>query len=154
LSALSRRLGPSVYFLGRGGPLTGNAAAVVMTSALVLLGVLAVFRRGGRRTSRWAAVVTTLAVALLGPFLLRDLARGIHTPLRGVDASLWLVWEVPLFLAAVSVLLSGAAAGATVLGPRRGAPPWLAPLIAIAAAGIGPVVWQAPGRGALGECPF
>ena len=117
-----------------------------MTSAVVLLGVLAVFRRGGRRTSRWAAVVTTLAVAGLGPFLLRDLSRGVHTPLRGVDASLWLVWEVPLFLAAVSVLLSGAAAGATVLGPRRGAPPWLAPLIAVAAAVLAPVVWEAPGR--------
>ena len=70
----------------------------------------------------------------------------MQTPLRGVDASLWLVWEVPLFLAAVSVLLSGAAAGAIVLGPRRGAPPWLAPLIAVAAAVLAPVVWEAPGR--------
>ena len=142
----SRLFDPAVYFMARGGPLTGNAAALAMTSAVVLLGVLAVFRRGGRRTSRWAAVVTTLAVAGLGPFLLRDLSRGVHTPLRGVDASLWLVWEVPLFLAAVSVLLSGAAAGAIVLGPRRGAPPWLAPLIAVAAAVLAPVVWEAPGR--------
>ena len=145
-SNLGRLFDPAVYFMSRGGPLTGNAAALAMTSAVVLLGVLAVFRRGRRRTSRWAAVVTTLAVALLGPFLLRDLSRGVQTPLRGVDASLWLIWEVPLFLAAVSVLLSGAAAGAIVLGPRRGAPPWLAPLIATAAAVLAPVVWQAPGR--------
>jgi signal transduction histidine kinase len=145
-SNLSRLFDPSVYFMARGGPLTGNAAALALTGAIVLLGVLAVFRRRGRRMSRWAAVVTTLAVAGLGPFLLRDLARGVHTPLRGVDTSLWLVWEVPLFLAAVSVLLSGAAAGAIVLGPRRGAPPWLAPLIAIVAAVLGPVVWAAPGR--------
>jgi two-component system, NtrC family, nitrogen regulation sensor histidine kinase NtrY len=144
-SNLGRLFDPSVYFMPRGGPLTGNAAALAMTSAVVLLGVLAVFRRGGRRTSRWAAAVTTLAVAVLGPFLLRDLSRGVQTPLRGVDTSLWLVWEVPLFLAAVSVLLAGAAAGAIVLGPRRGAPPWLAPLIAVAAAVLAPVVWQAPG---------
>jgi len=142
----SRLFDPSVYFMARGGPLTSNAAALATTSAVVLLGVLAVFRRGGRRTSRWAAVATTLAVAGLGPFLLRDLARGVQTPLRGVDSPLWLIWEVPLFLAAVSVLLSGAAAGAIVLGPRRGAPPWLAPLIATAAAIIAPVVWDAPGR--------
>jgi signal transduction histidine kinase len=145
-SNLGRLFDPSVYFMARGGPLTGNAAALATTSAIVLLGVLAVFRRGGRRTSRWAAIVTTVAVAGLGPFLLRDLSRGVQTPLRGVDASLWLVWEVPLFLAAVSVLLSGAAAGAIVLGPRRGAPPWVAPLIAAAAAVIAPIVWQAPGR--------
>ncbi|HEV8447432.1 MAG TPA: ATP-binding protein [Gemmatimonadaceae bacterium] len=145
-SNLSRLFDPSVYFMARGGPLTGNAAALAMTGAIVLLGVLAVFRRRGRRMSRWAAVVTTLAVAVLGPFLLRDLARGVHTPLRGVDTSLWLVWQVPLFLAAVSVLLSGAAAGAIVLGPRRGAPPWVAPTAAIVAAVLGPVVWEAPGR--------
>ena len=145
-SNLGRLFDPSVYFMARGGPLTGNAAALGLTSAVVLLGVLAVFRRGKRRTSRWAGAVTTVAVAGLGPFLLRDLARGVQTPLRGVDATLWLVWEVPLFLAAVSVLLSGAAAGAIVLGPRRGAPPWLAPLLAAAAAAIGPIVWEAPGR--------
>ncbi len=145
-SNLGRLFDPAVYFMPRGGPLTGNAAALAMTGAVVLLGVLAVFRRGGRRTSRWAAIVTTLAVAGLGPFLLRDLSRGVQAPLRGVDASLWLIWEVPLFLAAVSVLLSGAAAGAIVLGPRRGAPPWVAPLIATAAAVLAPVVWEAPGR--------
>ncbi len=145
-SNLGRLFDPAVYFMARGGPLTGNAAALAMTSAAVLLGVLAVFRRGGRRTSRWAAAVTTLAVAGLGPFLLRDLSRGVQAPLRGVDAALWLIWEVPLFLAAVSVLLSGAAAGAIVLGPRRGAPPWVAPLIATAAAVLAPVVWEAPGR--------
>jgi hypothetical protein len=57
-SNLGRLFDPSVYFMARGGPLTGNAAALATTSAIVLLGVLAVFRRGGRRTSRWAAIIT------------------------------------------------------------------------------------------------
>ena len=61
---------------------------------------------------------TVLLVAGLGPFLLRDLARGVQIPPHGVDASLWLIWEIPLFLAAVSVLLTGAAG-------RRG-DPWTA----------------------------
>jgi signal transduction histidine kinase len=85
-------------------------------------------------------------VAGVGPFLLRELARGVQVPTHGVDAWLWLIWEIPLFLAAVTVLLAGAAAGSTVLGPRRGVSPWVAPVIATVAAVIAPTVWQAPGR--------
>jgi signal transduction histidine kinase len=108
--------------------------------------VLAVFRRRATRVPRWATVLTVVVVAGLGPFLLRELARGVQIPAHGVDASLWLIWQVPLFLAAVSVLLAGAAAGAAVLGPRRGLAPWVAPLAAAIAAVLAPVVWDAPGR--------
>jgi hypothetical protein len=93
----------------------------------VLLGVLAVFRRQQHRLSRIGAIITILLVVGLGPFLLRELARGVQIPQHGVDAALWLIWEIPLFLAAVSVLLAGAAAGGTTLGPRRGMAPWVAP---------------------------
>ncbi|MGH7618736.1 MAG: hypothetical protein ACREPM_16060, partial [Gemmatimonadaceae bacterium] len=145
-SNLTRLFDPAYYFTPRGGPLTGNAGALFTTSVLVLLGILAVFRRQMRRASRWAAVTTVVLVAGLGPFLLRELARGIQTPLHGVGARLWFIWEVPLFLAAVSVLLAGAAAGATILGPRRGFPAWVAPVVAAVAATLGPIEWEAPGR--------
>ena len=145
-SNLTRLFDPSVYFTPRGGPLTGNAGALATTSALALLGVLAVFRRQAHRTSRWGALATVVLVAGLGPFLLRELARGVQVPLHGVDATLWLIWEVPLFLAAVSVLLAGTGAGAALLGPRRGLPPWVAPFAATVAAVLAPVVWEAPGR--------
>jgi len=145
-SNLTRLFDPSVYFTLKGGPLTGNAGALATTGAIVLLGVLAVFRRRMRRASRWTAIITILLVAGLGPFLLRDLARGVQIPAHGVDAPLWLIWQVPLFLAAVSVLLAGAAAGAAALGPRRGLSPWVAPLVAATAAVLAPVVWDAPGR--------
>ena len=79
-----------------------------------------------------------LLVAGLGPFLLRELARGVQIPAHGVDAALWLIWEIPLFLAAVSVLLAGAAAGATTLGARRGLSPWVAPAVATVAAVLAP----------------
>jgi len=59
---------------------------------------------------------------------------------------LWVIWQVPLFLASVSVMLTGAAAGAAILGPRRGLAPWVAPLLATIAAGLAPIVWQPPGR--------
>ena len=145
-SNLTRLFDPAFYFTPEGGPLTGNAGALLTTSALVLLGVLAVFRRQMQRVSRWAAIATVVLVAVLGPFLLRNLARGVQIPLNGAGARLWLIWEVPLFLAATSVLLAGAAAGATVVGPRRGLPAWVAPAAAAIAAALAPIVWEAPGR--------
>ena len=142
----TRLFDPSIYFTPGGGALTGNAGALAATGAMVLLGVLAVFRRQAHRASRWGAIATIVVVAGLGPFLLRELARGVQTPLHGVDGSLWLIWEIPLFLAAVSVLLAGAAAGAIALGVHRGLSPWVAPAVATLAATLAPVVWDAPGR--------
>jgi len=145
-SNLTRLFDPAIYFTPAGGPLTGNAGALAATSALAFLFILALFGRGAKRVSRWTSIVAILLVAGLGPFLLRDLARGVQAPVRGVDTMLWLMWEVPLFLAAVSVLLLGASAGANVLGSRRGLPPWVAPSLACIAGILAPVVWQAPGR--------
>jgi len=145
-SNLTRLFDPAIYFTPEGGPLTGNAGALAATSALAFLFILALFGRGARRVSRWTSIAAILLVAGLGPFLLRDLARGVQAPVRGVDTMLWLMWEVPLFLAAVSVLLLGASAGGNVLGSRRGLPPWVAPTLACIAGALAPVVWQAPGR--------
>ena len=71
-SNLTRLFDPAVYFTPKGGPLTGNAGALATTSAIVLLGILAVFRRQARRVSRPGAIATILLVAGLGPFLLRS----------------------------------------------------------------------------------
>src|SRR5439155_10956312 len=56
------------------------------------------------------------------------------------------IWELPLFLSAVSVLLAGAGAGGVVLGRTRGLPPFVAPAAAAFAAVLAPVVWRAPGQ--------
>jgi len=145
-SNLTRLFDPAIYFTPEGGPLTGNAGALAATSALAFLFILALFGRSARRVSRWTSIAAIVLVAGFGPFLLRDLARGVQAPIRGVDTMLWLIWEVPLFLAAVSVLLLGASAGANVLGNRRGLPAWVAPTLACIAGVLAPVVWQAPGR--------
>jgi two-component system, NtrC family, nitrogen regulation sensor histidine kinase NtrY len=145
-SNLTRLFDPALYFTPKGGALTANAGALAITSAIVLLGLLAVLRRRAKPLSRWTAIGTVVLVAGLGPFLLRELARGIAIPTRGVDAPLWLIWEIPLFLAAVSVLLAGAAAGSSLVGTRRGIPPWVAPVAASFAAILAPIVWEAPGR--------
>ncbi|MDQ3998493.1 MAG: hypothetical protein M3303_15900, partial [Gemmatimonadota bacterium] len=143
-SNLSRLFDPTLYYTRLGGPLTANAGALAITSAVILLGLLAVFRRRGRRPGRRSAALIVLLVAGLGPFLLRDLARGIHMPSYGASGALWLIWEIPLFLAAVSILLAGATAGGVALGRLRGVSPFAAPTLAAAAALIGPMVWGAP----------
>lgn len=140
----SRLFDPTLYFTSLGGPLTANAAALGLTSALVLLTLLASVRRQARLADRRLAVAIVIVVTGFGPFLLRDLARGIQIPSYGVSASLWLIWEVPLFLAAVSVILAGAAAGGAALGRSRGLSPIVGPALAIVAALIAPIYWQAP----------
>jgi two-component system nitrogen regulation sensor histidine kinase NtrY len=145
-SNLAAAFDPSLYYTALGGPLTANAAALGITTALALLVLLLITRRQARAEGNWAAVTIVVLVAGLGPFLLRDLARGIQIPTFGVNATLWLVWEVPLFLAATAVLLSGAAAGSAALGRSRGLSPVVAPALAVFAAVLAPVVWGAPGQ--------
>ena len=145
-SNYSRLFDPALYYTPLGGPLTANAAALALTSAVVLLTLLAVVRRQTYLPDRPLAIVIVLIVAGLGPFLLRDLARGIQIPAYGVSAALWLIWEVPLFLAAAAVMLAGAAAGSAALGRSRGLHPVVAPALSVVAALLAPIVWEAPGQ--------
>ena len=144
-SNFTRLFDPAVYFTSLAGALTASAGALALTSAIVLLALLTVLRRG-RRPSRLTAAAIVIVAAGLGPFLLRDLARGIRPPTYGVSAPLWLIWQIPLFLAAVSVLLAGAGAGGALLGRSRGLPAWAGSAIAAMAAVLAPIVWQAPGQ--------
>ena len=145
-SNLTRLFDPALFFTPLGGPLTANAGALGITSALLLLALLVLVRRHARTVTRNIAVAGVVLVAGLGPFLLRDLARGIQMPSSGVSASLWLTWEVPLFLAAVAVLLAGAVSGSVALGRRTGITPVLAPALAVLASLLAPVLWGAPGQ--------
>jgi len=145
-SSVTRLFDPVVYLAPLGGPLTASVGALMLTSGIMLLGLLAVLRSSARLRSRWLALGVVLVIAALGPFLLRDLARGISPPPWGATASLWLAWEVALFLAGVAILLAGVSAGQAVLGPRRGVSPFIAPACAAVAAVIAPLLWDAPGR--------
>ena len=145
-SSVTRLFDPVVYLAPLGGPLTASVGALMLTSGLVLLGLLAVLRSSARLRSRWLALAAVLATAALGPFLLRDLARGISPPPWGVTSSLWLAWEVALFLAGVAILLAGVSAGQALLGRARGLPPYVAPVFAAVAAVIAPLLWEAPGN--------
>jgi len=145
-SNYSRLFNASVYSTAIGGALTANAGALIITGSLSLLALLAAVRRLAHGTPRawWALAV--LVIAGLGPFLLRDLARGIRIPIYGVNPSLWLIWEVAIFLAGATVLLAGAAAGSAALGPDRGLPAWVGPALAAVAAVLAPITWEAADR--------
>jgi signal transduction histidine kinase len=145
-SSVTRLFDPVVYLAPLGGPLTASVGALMLTSGLILLGLLAVLRSSARLRSRWLALIAVLAIAALGPFLLRDLARGISPPPWGVTSALWLSWEVALFLTGVAILLAGVSAGQALIGQRRGLPPFIAPAFASVAAMISPLLWDAPGR--------
>jgi signal transduction histidine kinase len=149
LSSLSNVTGvfnPGYYYSAFGGPWTASVGALALTGAVVCLTVFAFVRRRRWRPAPWVAVPVALVCVSLGPFMLRYLARGVTLPPRGVPSTLWIAWEVGLFLAAAATLLCGTWAAGAVRRPglRRGA--LLGSVVAAVAGMLAPLVWHAPGR--------
>jgi signal transduction histidine kinase len=145
-STRSRLFDASVYFFPAGRAYTANAAALTVTAATLLLAVLLVVRRIGTRLPRWAAAVIATLTVGFGPFILGALARGITPPAYGAGAALWLIWNVPLCLAATALLVLASWAGRIALGGARGVAIAVGPVIALFAATVAPLVWNAPGQ--------
>jgi two-component system, NtrC family, nitrogen regulation sensor histidine kinase NtrY len=145
-STRSRMFDASVYFFPAGRAFTANAAALTVTSATLLLAVLLVVRRIGDRLPRSAgAALATLTVGF-GPFILGALARGITPPSYGAGGALWLIWNVPLCLAATALLVFASWAGRVALSGGRGVAAGAGPVVALLAATLAPLVWNAPGQ--------
>jgi signal transduction histidine kinase len=137
---------PTVYYAEIGGPLTASIGAVGIAAAIVLLALLLALRSTSVAPGRRAAIAAVVVLAIVGPLLLRELAAGVMPPPGGVSATLWVAWELALFLAAAALLIGSAVAGRVVLGRSGiGLPPAVAPLLAAIAALIGPMVVTAPG---------
>jgi len=148
LSSLSNRLAafdPSYFYVPRGGAFTASVGALALTGAVAVLLLFAARRVRRAPRARWFAPIVVLVIASMGPFLLRDIARGITPPSRGIPVSLWVTWEVALFLAATALLLAMGLAGRLLLGTTRGLPPWIAPALAAISALLAPPLWIAPG---------
>ncbi|HWL40876.1 MAG TPA: ATP-binding protein [Gemmatimonadaceae bacterium] len=102
----SRLFDPAFYFSRVGGALTANAAALIISSTLVLMAVYAILR-AWRRT-QWPRVwgaMGALVILGFGLPLASNIVRGIGQPPRGSTPGLWLSWEIPLFLFLFGVLL-------------------------------------------------
>jgi signal transduction histidine kinase len=145
-STRSRLFDAAVYFFPAGRAYTANAAALTVTAATVLLAVLLVVRRVGPRLPRWAAALLATLTVGFGPFILGALARGISPPAYGAGGALWLIWSVPLCLAATALLVLASWAGRVALGGRRGVWVGAGPAVALIAATLASLVWNAPGQ--------
>jgi signal transduction histidine kinase len=144
-SNASRLFDPAFFHVPEGGPFASCVGALAITSGIVLLALLALLRARLTIQSRVQALLVLIVIVGMGPFVLRDLARGIQFPAQGATAVLWLAWEGTIFLAAVTVLIAGLAAGRAALGPRRGLPLWIAVCTAVIASLLAPVLLDAPG---------
>ena len=106
-SNTSRLFDPAYYFSRLGGPLTANAGALFISSALVLLAVYAVIR--ARPDARWPRVYAAIGVLItlgIGIPFASNIVRGIGQPPWGSTPGLWLSWEIPLFVFLFAVLLA------------------------------------------------
>ena len=106
-SNTSRLFDPAYYFSRLAGPLTANAGALFISSALVLMA-------GGTRSSahpgtlwpRLFAAIGALVTLGIGIPFASNIVRGIGQPPWGSTPGLWLSWEIPLFLFLFAVLLA------------------------------------------------
>jgi two-component system, NtrC family, nitrogen regulation sensor histidine kinase NtrY len=145
-STRSRFFDASVYFLGAGRAFTANAAALTLTSATLLLAALLVVRRLRRGPPRLVGAAIGILGVVLGPYFVRTLSRGIAPPAEGAGVALWLMWEIPLCLAATTLLVLAAWGGRAALWGRRSVDPAAGPALAMLAAVVAPLVWMAPGQ--------
>src|SRR5215207_161811 len=145
-STRSRFFDASVYFFAPGRAFTANAAALTLTSATLLLAALLVVRRVRSGPPRALGLAIGGLGAVLGPYLVRALPRGIAPPAEGAGVALWLIWELPLCLAATTLLVLAAWGGRVGLGGRRNVDPAAGPALAMLGAIVAPLVWMAPGQ--------
>jgi two-component system nitrogen regulation sensor histidine kinase NtrY len=106
-SNTSRVFDPAYYFSRLGGPLTANAGALFISSALILMAVYALIR--ARPEAHWprpfalGGGIVTLGVGIP---IASNVVRGIGQPPWGTTPGLWLSWEIPVFLILFAVLLA------------------------------------------------
>ena len=98
-----------IYFYSPiAGPLTGSSAPFAMTSALLGLAVIALIRARRTAVQRWLAAAFAIVTGIGGIVVTERAAAGIVLPPWGATASLWIQWQVPLFLVLFAFWLAAA----------------------------------------------
>ena len=105
-SNFSRAFDPGYFYSAFGGPFTASSGALLMTSSLLVLGVIAVIRARRATIPPWTAGIVAIALTAGGVFVTERAAAGIVLPPWGATASLWSLWQVPLFLLLFSFWLA------------------------------------------------
>ncbi|MBA3645603.1 MAG: hypothetical protein H0W63_05440 [Gemmatimonadaceae bacterium] len=103
----SRAFDPAFYFSRVGGPYTANAAALLATVVLLLMGVFALTRaRSWRSMPRPVAGALAICILAAGLAIGSNILRGVGQPSWGSTPGLWLSWELPVFLFLLTVLIA------------------------------------------------
>ena len=97
-SNFSRLFDPAYFFSPLGGPLTASPAAFIITSAVLLLSVIAIVRARLSHLPRIPAALGGILLAAAGIFIATRASGGIVLPTWGATAGLWIEWQAPLFL--------------------------------------------------------
>lgn len=124
------------------GPVSRSAGPLALVGVVLLLVGALLWERAPPR--RWPGIVAGVALLAGAPYLLAPLGRGIVPPASGVSMGLWLVWHFTLFLFSAG-LMTFAAALLRGGSPARTTwwPPVLGAALALAAAAVGVMVWNA-----------
>ena len=135
---------PTYYYSPVGGPLTANAGVVAMAATLLLLAVYAIIRSRRIRPSRAIAALGAVVMAIVGIVLTVMAAGGIAYPAWGSTATLWLTWEIPLFVLLVAFWLAALWMARSALGMRSAVHIRAAAVVALLAGAMATVVvWRA-----------
>lgn len=100
----ARWFNPSYYYSPTLGRWSASAAALTLTAILLVLFLYAIVRARLRPRSTTVRIAGAIAAGIAALYLLTELAKGIGQPPRGSTMPLWLMWELPLFLACFALL--------------------------------------------------
>jgi len=106
-SNYTRFFDPAYFYSALAGPLTASSGVFAIFASLLLLGVIALIRARRAPPNRIIAGVAGTALIAAGVVLTELAAGGIVLPLWGATASLWVMWQVPLFLLLFAFWLAG-----------------------------------------------
>ena len=97
-SNFARAFDPAYFYSSIAGPFTASAGPFAMLAGLMVVGIIAVIRARYDRIPRLVAAVGSVILLVAGILLTEEIARGIVLPPWGATSSLWVTWQIPLFL--------------------------------------------------------
>ncbi len=141
-SNYSRIFDPAYFYSPASGPFTANAGAFAMLGTLIVLGVIAIIRARRTRINHYVAGSGAIALFAGGMLMAEVAAGGIVLPPWGASMSLWLTWEIPLFLLLFATWLAGVWLARIALGREPMVKLRSAAFIAVVAASVATfLVW-------------